>query len=121
MKYQTVSMEWIEIRSHDHWFDPGAMRFFRSRLPKTGAMLEDGRALFISSEQYDAYSPRLYTLRCQATDGSIDTVGDFQAYRSRRQATVALRAYAAGEMWPALVNGHLPKTMPGYPRKEATA
>lgn len=85
-----------------HWFDPGSVRFFASRFAQYGYQLADGRRVFVSSEQFrDDYrhyrAPRRYTLRIQAADGSVDTLGDFQAYGSRSGAHAAMLRWIAGQ------------------------
>ena len=70
-----------------HWFEPSSMRFFRSRVGQT---LYGGR-YFISSEQFDDQSPRLYTVREVKPDGSIGTVGQFQGHRSRDHALTVIK------------------------------
>jgi hypothetical protein len=75
-------------RAHDgHWFDADTMRFFRTRL---GDIVIGGR-YFISSEASDYNAPRLYSIREAFADASIDTVGEFQAYRTRREAEKVAR------------------------------
>ena len=74
-------------RGH-HFFEPTAKRFFRSRVGKT---VYGGR-YFVTSEQFDYSSPRLYTVRMANDDGSIETIGDFQAFRTASQARAAIRA-----------------------------
>lgn len=63
----------------NHWFDSATKRFFRSRI---GSTLYGGK-YFVSSEQFDDNSPRLYTIRIARDNGSISTVGSFQQYASR--------------------------------------
>ena len=102
-------------KSNTHWFDRGSMRFFNSRLSSrvhpTGSPYI---YLFVSSERcdwndrtelqlhtrtdeygtvrvYDRYvkigDPRLYSVRSyDLRSGSVDTVGEFQAYASARAA-----------------------------------
>ena len=65
-----------------HWFEPSTLRFFNSRI---GGRLYGGR-YFISSERYNERYNRLYTVRIANSDGSIDTVGDFQGFKTRAQA-----------------------------------
>ena len=83
------------------FFSRGAMQFFRSRIE--GGMLR-GR-YFITSEQYDDDSPRLYTVRAVSRDEngrlSIDTVGDFQGYETRAAARAAALEAAAANPAPA--------------------
>ena len=77
------------IREHEnsgrHFFSPGAMRYFNSRI----SSYTRGR-LFISSERQDYETPRLYTVRRLEADGGISTVGDFQEYDSLYKAKKAL-------------------------------
>ncbi len=69
-----------------HWFEPGTMRFFNSRV-LDGVY---GLGYFVSSERYKD-EPRRYTVRRACADGSIDTVGEFQAYATAAQAKRAAR------------------------------
>ena len=79
-----------EDRGH-YFFEPATLRFFRSRI---GSTLYGGR-FFVTSEQHVSpmfgADPRRYTVREAMPDGSIDTVGDFQAYADRRQAIAEIR------------------------------
>ena len=65
----------------NHWFEPGTMRFFRSRVSDR---LYGGR-YFVSSERAPR-GARRYTVRVANDDGSIGTVGEFQAFASRGAA-----------------------------------
>ena len=80
------------------YFEPGTMRFFRSRVMCDTFRHPDGRVFFVTSEKRTGFrcedGPRLYSVRVQATDGSIDTVGEFQGYRSRSGALAAARRFA---------------------------
>jgi hypothetical protein len=78
-------------RAGQHWFSPSTMRFFRSRIGRTVI----GGRFFVTSEQYHDGSPRLYTIREALEDGSVETVGGFQAWRSSRDATATARSLAA--------------------------
>lgn len=77
------------IRGH-HFFEPGTMRFFRSRAASYGYLAADGKVYFVTSEQFTGSdgraSPRRYSVCVQNPDGDIDTVGEFQAYGSRSGA-----------------------------------
>jgi hypothetical protein len=86
-----------EIRSASlaagsNWFTPGAMRFFRTRLPRTGRRDSAGKIWFVSSEAM-RYGPRRYSVRvfCPQT-GQVNTHGDFRSYAT---AAAARRAMAA--------------------------
>lgn len=77
--------------SQHHFFDAGATRFFSSRYPQTG-VVKDNKAYFITSEQFDYKSPRLYTVRvCDMATGVVDSVGEFQQYRTSKQAQAAIK------------------------------
>lgn len=77
----------------DHWFSPGNMRFFSSRVQSSIYVAKDGRAYFVSSER-SPNDRRAYSVRVAELDGSINTVGDFQAYKTGRAAHAAARKAA---------------------------
>lgn len=91
MKLKTVCMSDIEARHSGRWFAPDTKRFWGTRLPQTGVELEDGTRLFVSSELNFNRTERLYTVRRQDLEGNIETVGEFQGYRTREQANRAMR------------------------------
>lgn len=72
----------------NHWFERGTMRFFNTKI-ESGLI---GGKYFITSERYNENSPRLFTVRRAEPDGTIGTVGEFQAYRSREDAREAIKA-----------------------------
>lgn len=74
-----------------HWFDPPAMRFFRSRLEGSPYAL----GVFVSSEQFSDSSPRLYSVRRLCLDGTVETVGDFQQHDTLADARRAARLEVA--------------------------
>lgn len=77
-----------------HWFERSTMRFFNTRIEsKLMTRGSSGRQVFITSERCDETTPRKYTVREALTDGSIDTVGEFQQHatlQDARDAVVAL-------------------------------
>lgn len=73
-----------------HWFDPGAMRFFNTRVIPP---LEKGR-YFVTSERFDSSTPRRFTVRVAMCDGRVETVGDFMQYATVRDARKAIRMMA---------------------------
>ncbi len=81
--------------SGHHWFEPSTLRFFGSRILPTIYY----HRYFISSEQDKTIdgpaAPRLYTIRHAADNGSVSTVGNFQAYTSAKAAQRALKALVA--------------------------
>lgn len=76
----------LYARQHgSHFFDPDTMRFFRSRVGDKMYPAPDG-IYFVTSEQYDASSPRLYTVRFMNEKGDISTIGEFQGYATGKAA-----------------------------------
>ena len=71
-----------------HWFDQDTIRFFNSRISNKAYHLKDQKLVyFISSEQYNAQSPRLYSIRLyNSKTGQMDTIGEFQQYKTSKQA-----------------------------------
>jgi hypothetical protein len=81
-----------EARHTGYWFSRGATAFFRSRVSPT-MYPDDARKVsyFVSSEQFDYQSPRLYTVRViDWATGDVDTVGEFQQYGTLAQARGAI-------------------------------
>jgi len=78
-------------KSHGgHWFSTDTMKFFRCRLPKTVI----AEKYFITSEQFDTNSPRLFTIRSiEWETGKIDTIGEFQQFESAKEAEKWLQNY----------------------------
>lgn len=72
-----------------HFFDRDTMNFFRSRVERDAlqfGQLIDGK-YFVTSEQFDRSSPRLYSVRSfNSGTGNVDTVGDFQEFGTKGQA-----------------------------------
>lgn len=72
-----------------HWFSRATMRFFRSRVYGETFDTPTG-ALFVSSEQYDDESPRLFTIRrFTVATGVIGMVGEFQEFDTKASAFAA--------------------------------
>lgn len=77
-----------------HWFDPSALRFFKSRVSDFTAC-GPGGVFFVSSERFDERSPRRYSVRSfDPETGNINTVGDFQAYGTGATARRHAERYA---------------------------
>jgi hypothetical protein len=78
----------------NHFFTPGAMRFFNSRVSNN---VWGGR-YFITSERYSD-EPRRYTVReFVYSEGrlTIDTVGEFQEFGKMSQAIKRVRELVGG-------------------------
>jgi hypothetical protein len=93
----TISMHTIRNNHKGYWFEPGAMRFFRTRLPAEAYLgASGGVAYFITSEK-GPDGRRLYSVRRYSfTEDTIDTVGAFQGYQTRGRALSALRRALMG-------------------------
>lgn len=85
----TAEMRVANERAGRYFFSAGAMRFFRSRV-QTGVY---GGRLFITSEQFEDSrgnrARRRYTVRACLDNGTVETVGEFQAYATRSAAVHA--------------------------------
>ena len=82
-------------RAGYYFFERATMRFFKSRVARSCYATKDGGAYFVTSEQFDHTTPRLYTVRYAKPDGDIDTVGEFQAYRTVNEARITARKLAS--------------------------
>lgn len=83
----------ISERNGQHWFDEDVMRYFNSRvLESSWTKIDDDTYRFISSERMNFNSPRLYTVRqFTISTGTVDTVGEFQRYKTSREALKNIR------------------------------
>lgn len=75
-----------------HWFDTDTMKFWKTRL-ETDLL---GHRYFVTSDEMFDRS-RAYTIRQANDDGTIDTVGDFGQYKTRKAAIAEAKALA--EEW----------------------
>jgi hypothetical protein len=86
--YQTIEDVKAANRAiGNHWFDRSTMSFFNCKI-ESGLIA--GR-YFITSEKNED-RPRLFSVRAAMPDGSIDTIGEFQAYISRDDARAAIKS-----------------------------
>lgn len=92
-----------------HFFDKSTLRFFNSRIGRnvygvwfgssaTNARRNGGQ-YFTTSERNDMGEyPRCYTVRrFNPDDNTIDTIGEFQQYKTSKQANDAAQRYASHE------------------------
>lgn len=78
------------------FFEPGAMRFFDSRI-ETDLIQGIGGIYFITSERFDETTPRCFTLRrFNPATGAIGTVGEFNVIRTLGEARVLAISVARG-------------------------
>lgn len=88
MPYKTMA----EVRAgYPLWFEPGAMRFFGSKIESS---LLKGE-FFITSECCGAGHPRLFSVR-RATAEGIATIGECQAYKTKADARDAVKELQKG-------------------------
>ena len=74
--------------SGNHWFDRDTMNFFETSLETD--LLVGG--FFVSSEQ-PPHGPRLYSVRrVKNEQGHITTIGEFCGWKSKREASAAIKA-----------------------------
>ncbi len=78
------------------WFEKGEMRFFGTRLDHRAFVDGRGGAFFVTSEKRPGSGtsePRRFSVRHYA-NCSIDTVGDFQRFKTKAQALKAAKHFA---------------------------
>lgn len=73
-----------------HWFDPAALKFFKSKLPRSAVATPWGN-YFITSETNWSDEKRWTIRRQDLETGDIKSVGEFHSFRSREEAAYALR------------------------------
>lgn len=87
MPYKTMAdVRAANKAAGEHWFSRETIRFFGSRI--VGG-IRRGR-FFITSEDNFNRTKRLYSVREAMPDGSIETRGEFQGYRTVDEAREAL-------------------------------
>ncbi len=104
--YQGMAFTIREIRSRNaqrghHFFDRDTMRFFASRVLDGCYPAADGSGTyFVTSEQFrpshGAPAARRYSVRISRLDGSVDSVGEFQAFATSRAARAEAKRLAKG-------------------------
>ena len=79
-----------------YYFSPETMRFFRSRVAPGVINTWEG-VVFITSEQFDYNSPRLYTARIIREDGTVDNLAgcEFQQFENLYHARKFAKIEAA--------------------------
>ncbi len=87
-----IKAQYLERNPQGHWFEPSTMRFFHTRLPRTGYMSGSGLFFFVTSESQGYGHPRRYSIRCMELNGAIRTIGDFHSYPNQATALASLKA-----------------------------
>jgi hypothetical protein len=86
---EIVSINEIINMHRGHFFSKSALVFFKSRLPEVGYRKDD-IIYFITSEKSPVQFQRLYSIRVMDTKGNINTLGEFQGYKTLKQAKSAM-------------------------------
>lgn len=97
LKFDFTSTDDIKRRHQGNWFSPDVMRLFKSRVH---AQIYHGDSLiyFVSSESVGPLSgERAYRSYCPKTD-LIETIGEFNGYKSRSSAHNAAVRIARQEL-----------------------
>jgi hypothetical protein len=95
-----ITIGTIRTRATDagsHWFDRDTLSFWGSRILPDVYEGADRRAYFCTSETDMDGGQRRYSVRVSHPDGRIDTIGDFRAYDSQREAHLAAFVAAAND------------------------
>ncbi len=104
-------------RCGSHYFEPSTMRFFASRLSPNLHPSEKGEDVtyFVTSEQHKSSrfgnDPRRYSVH-RFKNCKIDTVGEFQAFKTSGAAHTAAKRFARGVTSDGL-SGFLPASGAG--------
>lgn len=84
-----------------HWFEPGAMRFFRSRVCSDVFPCDPRECTYFVTGETNPAGERRYSVRAAFWENAdIDTIGEFHSYTSRKAALGAARRYSRGEPEP---------------------
>lgn len=93
-KYASIEdIKRANVQADQYFFSPSTLRFFDSRVLPT--LYGPEGSIFVTSEKNPFGDPRAYTVRQITTDGSIDTLGEFQGYATAAQAKKAAREFAS--------------------------
>lgn len=98
--FEVYDLKLINAQAGQHFFEPGSMRFFNSRVGSSAIRMGDV-ALFVTSERMQG-EPRRYTARMMALTGErkghVDKVPgtEFQQFASSKQAWSAIDAHCCG-------------------------
>lgn len=96
-QYEYVSRNEIERLHKGYFFSKDNLRFFNSRISQEGYRNKTtGEIYFVTSEKFQD-NARLYSVRKLKLDGSIETVEEFQGYKSSLGANNAAKRLASKE------------------------
>ena len=93
----------IKNRHEGHWFEPGSMRFFNTKIPRRAVYPVPGGAFFISSEYSRGVyistgwvpdGPVKFSVRfCSEESGNIETASEFMEFETLADARDAARSF----------------------------
>lgn len=116
------SIKMLNKQAGHFFFDRDSMDYFNSKVyPNTRALIDaDGDAvgtLFVTSEQYNEHSPRLFTVRLfDHKTKQISDIGGFQAWRTLDRALSVMRCHEIGrDVRPAEVGKDEPRCVENPP------
>lgn len=96
-----VPMREIKEKEVGYWFGHREMKAFDCTLPRYGYAAANGAVYFWSGEQFhykNTHAPRRFTVRMLHPDSlMIETVSEFQAYDTAREANLEARRLATQE------------------------
>jgi len=79
-------------RAGHYFFSKETTRFFRSRYPENAYTADKKKAYFITSEQREDDSPRLYSIRVYNLEtDNVKTIGETQEHPTRDSAWRTIR------------------------------
>jgi hypothetical protein len=89
-------IEGLNAAMGDYFFSPDTMRWFNSKVYDDIYQVENQGVCFITSERddyLDRQPTRLYTVRIMRLNGRIDSLSEFQQFRTLAQARAFIKAY----------------------------
>ena len=91
----TSEIERINASAGYHLFDAETTRFFSSRISDTAYLSDDGTHAYFTTSEKGPNGIRAYSVRvADMATGTINTVGEFQAYYSRDLAIRSAQHHA---------------------------
>jgi hypothetical protein len=87
--FSTVRRVYAELQPTGHWFDRGAIDFFKTVLPANAYVVNDA-TLFVTRETNPSGEKR-FSIRRQVGNGSINTVGEFHSYPTAAAARAEIK------------------------------
>ena len=80
------------------WFDPGAMRFFNTKIQR-GVYQGKGGTFFVTAERMDSNYPYRYSVREVKSNCAIDTRGPFNKIQTLQDAREIAKHLSKGRSY----------------------